>query len=372
MWKDLTLRERHRFIKIAVQCGVYDLDIIRSLYDKNENKYDTGGEPNTPAPAPTKPNRQPIDIKPILDKTREDRPAKYTNPESPMEQIKDFTDKLQEERFNREFMEWLLPSYTSKYVDVRRTVPVAEARPTFLKTFQTGGTKPDNPPQYQWSNDVTGNIMPSIPPTYRTGYTEEYPNVSSYKIGIDNLAKILREFRYKNDTDEYKINWNEKFVYNEKDKFNNYVNFFFPRFMSVIEDMYPNETHNEHLRRASYLVAHTAYENGYGTSRLFREGNNLGGDLDAKGNGIIYDSYESYIRHKLPSMDKRFPGWNSAPNYSSYSDSLFQRELDSLHSESKYDYCTEPRYKDYKRELESMNSMRNAVQNYSGIDMGGF
>lgn len=146
MWKDLTLRERHRFIKIAVQCGVYDLDIIRSLYDKNENSYDTGGETNTPAPAPTKPNRQPIDVKPILDKIREDRLAKHTNPESPMEQIKAFTDKLQEERFNREFMEWLLPSYTRNYIDVRRTVPVAEARPTFIRTYKDGGTKPDNPP----------------------------------------------------------------------------------------------------------------------------------------------------------------------------------------------------------------------------------
>ena len=133
MWNDLNMHDRHKFIRLAVTNGVYDLDTIRSLYDKQENKYGTGGEIEV-SNLPTDPNRKPIDVQPIIDRIRAERLAKYTIPESPMEQIKNFTDKLQEERFNREYVEQLFPTRdTDNYIDIKRLLPVIDSKFSFIR-----------------------------------------------------------------------------------------------------------------------------------------------------------------------------------------------------------------------------------------------
>ena len=71
-------------------------------------------------------------------------------------------------------------------------------------------------------------------------------------------------------------------------------------------------------------------------------------------------------------MDKRFPGWSNSLNFADYGDNLFQRELTIGNPTNKYDYDPLLRHTAYKKKLQEMTSMRNAVQKYSGVNMGGF
>lgn len=134
MWNDLNMHDRHKFIRLAVTNGVYDLDTIHDLYDRNPNMYATGGETTIQPQIPTDPNRPQIDVQPIIDRIRAERLAKYTIPESPMEQIKNFTDKLQEERFNREYVEQLFPTRNiDNYIDIKRLSPVIDSKFSFIR-----------------------------------------------------------------------------------------------------------------------------------------------------------------------------------------------------------------------------------------------
>lgn len=401
MWSDLSMKERHKFIKIAVQCGVYDLDTIHSLYDKQENMDDSGGQ-IAPLSVPTNPNKKPIDASVALNGIRKIDLEKQSKEADIFEQIKPLIDYLQQQAIKERQKEFL---------PIPPEVSAISRKPLKSKTYTTGGTISPTDPPYSWIKAGEEAVKPlnqRISHPYKVRATDGFslvtvplkveaekylpmPNIDLSLIALpkskEELVSITnwRNFMFdkkwmkvnnsnllENKKENTNVKWDEPFVYNEEDKFNNYVNYFFPRFMFVIEEMYPKESHDDHLRRASYLVAHTAYENGYGSSKLFRDNNNLGGDLDANGYGINYDNYESYIRHKLPSMDKRFPGWHLASNFALYFDNIFQRELDANHSKSKYDYCTEPGYKEYKKSLGNMKSMRKAVQDYSGVDMGGF
>ena len=134
MWNDLNMRDRHKFIKLAVTNGVYDLDTIHDLYDRKPNMYAIGGETTIQPQIPTEPNRPQIDVQPIIDRIRAEKLAKYSIPESPMEQIKNFTDNLQEERFNKEYVEQLFPTRNiNDYIDIKRLSPVIDSKFSFIR-----------------------------------------------------------------------------------------------------------------------------------------------------------------------------------------------------------------------------------------------
>lgn len=162
MWNDLNMRDRHKFIKLAVTNGVYDLDTIHDLYDRKSNMYAVGGETIIQSQIPTEPNRPQIDVQPIIDRIRAERLVRYTAPDSALAQIKELTDNIRENEFKREFAEWINPTRnTNDYVDIRRTIPVAEARPTFINAYEKGG--PKDPPKYsyQWQDDSQKYVKPS-------------------------------------------------------------------------------------------------------------------------------------------------------------------------------------------------------------------
>jgi len=162
MWNDLNMRDRHKFIKLAVTNGVYDLDTIHDLYDRKPNMYATGGEITIQPQIPTEPNRPQIDVQPIIDRIRAERLARYTAPDSALAQIKELTDNIRENEFKREFAEWINPTRnTNDYVDIRKTIPVAEARPTFINTYEKGGSKDPPKYSYQWQDDSQKYVKPS-------------------------------------------------------------------------------------------------------------------------------------------------------------------------------------------------------------------
>ncbi len=167
------------------------------------------------------------------------------------------------------------------------------------------------------------------------------------------------------------VDWDSVFVYDNKDKFNNYLNYAYPRYYAAFKEIHPEADENEVVRAASFLTAHSAYENAYGNSNYVKEHNNFGGD-QKDGKPIHYDSVKSYMLNKINSMDKRYKGWSKAMNYGDYFDSIFQRELTNGHPTNLYDYDPRLGHKAYKQANYKMTSMRNAVQKYTGVDMDGF
>ena len=165
------------------------------------NNFDIGGD------LPTDPDRPIIDTQPIIDKIRANNLAKYAMRDSTLQQIQDLTNRMYEEEIKRRTMEWLNPSnYTDKgdMVNALR-VPVAEARPTFINTYELGG--PKDPP-YDWTKAWTDaqsisneakpkghyNVVATDGKNSNYNYEKNVtPDLSWYKDPLENTRMVTEE-----------------------------------------------------------------------------------------------------------------------------------------------------------------------------------
>ena len=104
------------------------------------NNFDIGGD------LQTEPNRPEIDTQPIINRIRANNLAKYAIRNNELQQIQDLTDRMYEEEIKRRTMGWLNPSGhiednygNNNYVDIRTTIPTADSKFTFIKTYRNGG-----------------------------------------------------------------------------------------------------------------------------------------------------------------------------------------------------------------------------------------